>query len=155
MAHKTKKLVLVIVTNLSINVVSKKATSKLQNLYNLTKFITEFPELKKAPCIYYPVQFQEKSVYTLINLDSKVNRISPNFAKKLGFEVWQTKIGTQKIDSLSLKTFKIVIESFLNDDKLGRSRFFKKTFLLANISIDIDFRMLFFTLSNIEINFLQ
>lgn len=40
------------------------------------------------------------------------------------------------------------------DNKAYKPRYFKKTFLLANISIDIVLRMSFLTLSNIEINFL-
>ena len=38
-------------------------------------------------------------------------------------------------------------------DKKGNSRFFKKTFLLADISKNVILGMTFFILSNAEINF--
>ena len=47
----------------------------------------------------------------------------------------------------------MVIVSFFVKDKEGRSLFFKETFFLAYINIDIALRMLFFTLSNDEIDF--
>lgn len=77
----------------------------------------------------------------------------PGFANKLGFKTWVTDIRTQKIDSFKLDTFEIVIVFFQVKDKEKRSRFFDKTFLLADISINIALKMLFLTLSNIEINF--
>lgn len=46
-----------------------------------------------------------------------------------------------------------MITLFLIDDKYKRFRFFKKTFLLADINIDIIFRLLFFTLSNVKTHF--
>lgn len=41
------------------------------------------------------------------------------------------------------------------NDIVGRPRFFEKTFLLANICINIALRMLFLNLSNAEIHFLE
>lgn len=46
-----------------------------------------------------------------------------------------------------------MIVLFQVDNKNGESRFFEETFLLANISIDITFRMPFFILNNVEVNF--
>lgn len=48
----------------------------------------------------------------------------------------------------------MVIASFVIDDKDEKFQLFGKTFLLTDISIDIAFGMLFFTLSNIKIDFI-
>lgn len=45
------------------------------------------------------------------------------------------------------------IVSFLMEEKEERSCFFKKKFLLANISIDTTLGILFLTWSNVEIDF--
>lgn len=47
----------------------------------------------------------------------------------------------------------IVITFFLVDDKDEKSWFFEETFLLANINMNIALRILFLTLSIIEVNF--
>ena len=64
-------------------------------------------------------------------------------------------VGAKKIDSTMLHTYKIVIAAFSVTDKTNRVRFFKKTFLVANISPKIVFKMFFFTLNNIDIDFLD
>lgn len=106
-------------------------------------------------CIYYLVQLKEKLVQAFIHLGHKVNTMNLTFAKKLGFSVQKTKFGLLKIDDSSFKTFRIVIIFFLINDKADRSRFFKEIFLIADISMNIALIMLFFTLSNAEINFLE
>lgn len=75
-----------------------------------------------------------------------------DFTKKLGLWIYKIKVGTQKIDSSKLNIFGIIIVFFLIKDKERRSHFFEKTFLLANISIDIALDIHFFILSNIEID---
>lgn len=40
-------------------------------------------------------------------------------------------------------------------EKKRKSQFFEATFLLANLNIDIALNMLFFTLNNIKINFVN
>lgn len=47
----------------------------------------------------------------------------------------------------------MIIILFQIDNKYKKSCFFQGTFLLADISIDITFRMSFLTLSNVEVNF--
>ena len=49
----------------------------------------------------------------------------------------------------------MVIASFSIKDKEEKSRFFEETFLLADISIDIALGIPFFTLSNVEIDFVN
>ena len=47
-----------------------------------------------------------------------------NYAKKLSLKVWKTNIGTQKIENLTLKIFKMVIINFQVEDKTNRPKFF-------------------------------
>ena len=47
----------------------------------------------------------------------------------------------------------MIIAIFSIEDKDKRFRFFKKTFLLANFSIDITLGMLFFILFNVKVNY--
>ena len=75
------------------------------------------------------------------------------FAKELGLVMQSTNFGAQKIDSTTLETYKIILVAFSVIDQVNRVRFFKKTFLVANVSPDVVFRMLFLTLSSANINF--
>ena len=77
--------------------------------------------------------------------------MTPAYASRLGLRVQRTNIGAQKIDGSTLKTFGMVLASFQVEDKLGRARFFQKTFLLANISAMVVLSMHFLTLSNANI----
>lgn len=77
--------------------------------------------------------------------------MTPACAAKRGFKVWKTNIGAQKIDGFSLDTFKIVLAKFLVENKFDRAWFFKKTFLIANTILEMIFKMLFLTFSNIDI----
>ena len=47
----------------------------------------------------------------------------------------------------------IVVAIFSITDKVNQVRFYKKTFLVANVNLEIVFRMLFLTLSSINIDF--
>lgn len=62
--------------------------------------------------IYYLVQFKNNKIKALIDLESKVNAITPAFATKLGFKVFFTNVRTQKIDRFNLKMFRMVLASF-------------------------------------------
>ena len=105
---KTKKLVLVLATFLSVT-----ETSKEDNI-----------ALQKVLCVYYPIRFKKKEVQALINLGSEVNTMTPAYTAKLGLKVQKTNIGAQKIDSSTLDTFKIVLADFQVENKLSRSLFF-------------------------------
>ena len=54
-----------------------------------------------------------------------------------------------------LNTYGILVAAFLVTDKANQVRFFEKTFLVANISPEVVFGMLFLTLSGINIDFLD
>lgn len=78
------------------------------------------------------------------------------YDKKLCFEIWKIDIKAQKINNFTFKIFiKIVIAGFQILKKLNRVYFFKKIFLLANISIDIIFEMFFLIFSNTNILFID
>lgn len=47
----------------------------------------------------------------------------------------------------------MVIGSFLMDDKRKKSQFFKKIFLLADISMNVTLKIFFIILSNTKVNF--
>ena len=79
--------------------------------------------------------------------------MTPAYILELGFKVRQTNVEAQKINGSTFKTFKMVLASFLIEDKLERARFFRKTFLLADISVKMVLGMLFLTISNANIQF--
>lgn len=144
-----KKLVLILATLLLMTVTSEKSTSKPNALSS------EKSKLQLVPCFYYFVKFNKKLVHTLINLENELNVINPTFAKILVLQVWQTEVGTQKIDRSSLKIFRIVIAYSSIDNKVRKSQFFDETFSLTNISINIALEMYFFILNNAKIYFIN
>lgn len=62
-------------------------------------------------------------------------------------------MGTEKINGNELKINGMFITLFQVKDEDEKSRFFNKTFLLADISINIAFEISFLTLSNVKVNF--
>ena len=77
--------------------------------------------------------------------------MTPKFVAKLGLSIWLTSIGAQKIDSLALKTYSMVIAGFSIQDKTSKIRFFEKIFLSADTSMEVILRMSFLALSNADI----
>ena len=69
--------------------------------------------------------------------------------------VQTTNIGAQKINGTTFETYWMMVAAFSVADQADRVRFFEETFLVANVSPDMVFRMLFFTLSGADINFLK
>ena len=109
--------------------------------------------LNKISGISDSIQFRKdkgKDVLALLNSRSKVNAMTPAYAVYLDHIVRLTDIGMQKIDKCSLATYVMVIAALQVVNKLGRSWFFQKTFLLANISMVVILSMLFLTLSNAD-----
>lgn len=74
---------------------------------------------------------------------SKINVIKPSFAKKLSLHICKINIGIQKIGNNRLKIYKITIALIQIDNKDGQFNFFEKTFLIANISINVTFGIFF------------
>ena len=51
--------------------------------------------------------------------------------------------------------YEIIVTVFLITDKANWVRFFKKTFLVANIRLEVILGILFLTLSNADVDFLD
>ena len=47
----------------------------------------------------------------------------------------------------------MVVSTFLMSDKDEKKKFFEKSFLLTDVNLDIMLRMLFLTMSNIDVDF--
>ena len=113
--------------------------------------------LERIPCIHYSVQFKKDTskaqVQALIDSGSEVNAIHPTFAKQLGLPIRPTDVGAQKIDGTTLDTHGMVVAAFSVENKANRVRFFEETFLVANVSPEVVFGMLFLTLSGADIDF--
>ena len=139
---KAKKLVLVSAISTSMTDVRKKAL-----------------DLECVPYIHYPIQFKKDinntQVQALINLESEVNAIHPTLVKELGLLIKPSNVGVQEINISMLDTYGMVVAAFLMADNANRVRFFEETFLVANVSPEIVLRMLFLTLSGVDVDFLD
>ena len=91
----------------------------------------------------------------MIDLKNEVNTIYPTFVKESGFSIKPIDVEVQKIDSIMLDLYGMIVAAFLVMDKADWVRFFKKTFLVANVSPKVVFGMLFLTLSGADINILD
>ena len=121
-------------------------------------------KLEQVTCIQYPIAFldgvtQDSSALNLesalFDSGSKVNVIHPAFIERLGFMVQITNVGAEKINGITLETYGIVVAAFSMTDQVDRIRFFEEIFLIANVSPDAIFGIPFFTLNNVDINFLK
>ena len=89
----------------------------------------------------------------MLNSGSKVNAISPAYAKKLGFKTRKTNVRAQKINGSALETFGMVIADFQLEDKGGRPRFFQETFLVTDTKFEVILGISFLKLSNADVLF--
>ena len=143
---KVKKLVTVLATSTPVTVARKKAVG--ENLGS---------NLAWVPCIWYPITFWKKSgpVVVLFDSGSKINAIHPTFAKKLSLPIILTDIGIQKIDTTMLDIFGMVVTAFSMTDEANWVKFFKKIFLVANVSLKVVLGMSFLTLNSVDVYFLS
>ena len=58
------------------------------------------------------------------------------------------------MDDTMLDTYGMVVAAFSIKDKANRERFFEKTFIVTNVSLEVVFRMPFLILSRVDVNFL-
>ena len=79
--------------------------------------------------------------------------MSSNYAKELGFKIRKTNVEAQKIDNSTLKILKMVIADFQVENKVGRPKFFQKTFLMVNIKFKVILRIFFLKISNTNMLF--
>lgn len=91
----------------------------------------------------------------LLNSKSELNAIHLTFAQKLGFSIRSINKKAPKIDGTMLNIYRIIVAVFLVTDKANHIKFFKKIFLMANISPKIVFEVLFLTLSIVNVDFLN
>lgn len=81
--------------------------------------------------------------------------MTPAYAAKLCPKVQKINIRAQKIDSSTLDIFEIVLANFQVEERLGKTRFIQKTFLIVNTTLEVIFKILFLIFSNINIQFTQ
>ncbi len=134
MPQKVKKLVAVLVISISM----------IEN--------TEEKELEWISCIWYSVTFKDQTE-ALLKSGSEVNAMSQAFAHQLGLKIQKINIEIQKIDSITLKTYGMVVFTIFLSDKDDRERFFEESFLLAEVKPDVVLWMPFLTMSNADIDF--
>ena len=75
------------------------------------------------------------------------------FTYQLGLKIWKTNIGAQKIDGTTLEICGIIVFPFSILDKDNKESFFKESFLLTDVNLNIVFEMFFLTMSNADIDF--
>ena len=153
-----KKLVVVLATSTLVTKARKKAAVSVKTA-RAGKDGNESKgrNLVRVPYIRYPIIFWKKSVSVsaLFDSGSEINAIYLIFAKKLGFFIRRINIGVQKIDGTMLDTYKIVVAALLVTNKANEIRFFKETFLVANVSLEVVFGMPFLILNSANVNFLD
>ncbi len=79
--------------------------------------------------------------------------MSKAFASQFGLKIRKTNIRAQKIDGYTLKTYGIVIPTLSMLDMDDRERFFEKSFLLANIKLNVMLGILFLIINNANVDF--
>ena len=129
---------------------------------NEEAILVNVKKLEQITYIQYPIVFpggvtQDGSALdpmsALLSLGSEINTMHPAFAEKLGLVVQTINVGAQKIDGTTLETYKMVVAAFSVTNQADRVRFFEEIFLVANVSLDVVFGMLFLTLSGADVNF--
>ena len=90
----------------------------------------------------------------LFDLGSEVNAIYSTFAWKLRLLIKLTNIEAQKINTIILDIQWIIVVVFSVMDKANQVRFFEEIFLVANVSPEVVFGMLFLILNGADIDFL-
>ena len=162
-----KKLVLVLATSTPVTETRKEAV-KAAKAVGTTKAVQtaevgkngeenkgKYPNLAQVLCIRYPITLRKKSVSmsALLNSGSEINAIHPTLARELELPIRPTNVRAQKIDGTMLDTFGMVVTAFPMTNKANQVKFFKKTFLVANISPEVVLGILFLTLSGTDIDF--
>lgn len=91
----------------------------------------------------------------MIDSSGEINDMTPVCTLKLGQKIRLTNIKAQIIDGYIFETFEMVLASFQVKDKLKRVWFFQKSFLLADISVEVILGIFFLIFSNIDIQFVE
>ena len=107
-----------------------------------------------VPYIHYPINFGKKPVSALFNSSGEINAIHLTFAKELNLPIRPIDVKAQIINGTMLDTYGMVVAAFLVKDKANQVRFFKETFLIANVSLEVVRGMLFLILSRADVDFM-
>ena len=75
--------------------------------------------------------------------------------KKLGLPIKSINVKVQKIVDATLDTYEIVVIAFLLTNKTNELKFIEKTFMMANICLEVVFGMFFLILSDANVKFLD
>lgn len=113
---------------------------------------TERQELEWVFFILYPVIFKDHTEASQ-DLRSTINTINQTFAFKQDLKIWKTNVDAQKIDIITLETYKIVVSNFSIPDKDNKKRFFEESVLLTDINLDILLKILFLIMTNADVDF--
>ena len=89
----------------------------------------------------------------IFDSSSEVNAIYSILAEKLSFVVRTTNVGIKQIDCTTIETYKIVVVVFLIIDQADKIKFFKKIFLVVNISPNVVLKMPFLIMSVANVDF--
>ena len=108
-------------------------------------------ELERVSYIWYSVTFKDETE-ALFDLESEVNAMSQVFTYQLDLDIWKTNVSTQKINNTFLETYKMVVSNSSVVDKDARKRFLEKSFLLANVKLEIVLEILFLIMKNANVN---
>lgn len=90
-----------------------------------------------------------------MNLGNEINTITSTYTAKLSLTIQKTNVGTQKINSFTLVTYKIVIARLFVQNRLEKVQFFEKTFLLVETSMEVVLKIHFLTFSDVNIWFVD
>lgn len=77
------------------------------------------------------------------------------YVTKLVLKVQTTNVGAQKIYGSIFQTFEMALASFWVNDKLEKSWFFQKIFLIVNTSIQMILRIFFLIFSKTDLLFAE
>lgn len=79
----------------------------------------------------------------------------PAYKKKLVLQVWNNKVGVEKIDIMALVIYGMTTANFSLLDKYKKDQVFAKNFMLVNTNIKIVLSIYFFLFSNIDVHFFK
>lgn len=89
---------------------------------------------------------------TLLDSKNKVKTIYPIFSKELSLSIQPIDIEAEKINNTTLDHYDMVVAAFSITDKANYIKFFEEIFKMANISLEIVLKMLFFISKTANIN---
>lgn len=153
----SKTLAILNIVSVNKRITMLKVSQNIQKLVIVlvTFILTTNKKIEKLEYelyIQYSIIFKDMTK-ALLDLRSKNNVINQAFAHQLGLKTQTTNIGAQKINNTTLKTYKIIILTFFISNKDSRKKFFKDSFLLADIKSDVVLKMLFLVINNVDIDF--